>query len=152
MAEMISSGDFSLAPLEAGILLDHPVEAQSINRRKIGKKSGYLPPFFFPWVSSLFLVISALTPWSKSWMLSSYNTIFSHVPQSWEGAVSSVSQSCLILCNPMDCSSPGFPVHHQPLELAQTHVHRVGDAIQLSHPLSSPSPPYFNLAHHQDLF
>lgn len=66
MAEMILSGDFSLAPLEAGILLDHPVEAQSINRRKIGKKSGYLPPFFFPWVSSLFLVISALTPWSKS--------------------------------------------------------------------------------------
>ena len=79
MVEMISSGDFSLAPLEAGILLHHPVETQSRNRRKIGKKSGYLPPVFFPWVSSLFLVLSALTPQAKSWMLSSYNTIFSPV-------------------------------------------------------------------------
>ena len=51
-----------------------------------------------------------------------------------------VTQSCPTLCNPMDCSTPGFPVHHQLLELAQTHVHRVGDAIQPSHPLSSPSP------------
>ena len=49
------------------------------------------------------------------------------------------------LCNPRDCSTPGFPVHHQLPELAQTHVHRVGDAIQPSHPLSSPSPPTFNL-------
>ena len=57
----------------------------------------------------------------------------------------SVAQSCLILCNPMDCSTPGFPVHHQLLELSQTHVHRVVDAIQPSHPLSSPSPPAFNL-------
>ena len=61
MVEMISSGDFSLAPLEAGLLLHHPMKAQSRNRRKIGKKSWYLPPFFFPWVSSLFLVTSALT-------------------------------------------------------------------------------------------
>ena len=53
---------------------------------------------------------------------------------------SSVAQSCLTLCNPMDCSTPGFPVHHQLLELAQTHVHRVSDAIQPSHPVSSPSP------------
>ena len=52
---------------------------------------------------------------------------------------SSVTQSCLTHCNPMDCSTPGFPVHHQLLELAQTHVHPVGDAIQPSHPLSSPS-------------
>ena len=56
---------------------------------------------------------------------------------------SSVTQSCLTLCEPMDCSTPGFPVHHQLSELAQTHVHRVGDAIQPSHPLSSPSPPAF---------
>ena len=52
----------------------------------------------------------------------------------------------------MDCSTPGFPVHQQPPELAQTHVHWVGDAIQLSHPLSSPSPPAFNLSQHQGLF
>ena len=61
-------------------------------------------------------------------------------------SVSSVSQSCPTLCEPMDCSMPGFPVHHQLLELAQTHVHQVGDAIQPSHPLSSPSPPAFNLS------
>ena len=58
---------------------------------------------------------------------------------------SSVTQSCPTLCDPMDCSTPGFPVHHQPLKSAQTHVHQVGDAIQPSDPLSSPSPPAFNL-------
>ena len=52
----------------------------------------------------------------------------------------------------MDCSSPGFPVHHQLSELAQTHVHRVGDAVQPTHPLPSPSPPAFNLSQRQDLF
>ena len=60
----------------------------------------------------------------------------------------SVTQSCLTLCDPMDC----FPVHHQLPELTQTHVHRVGNAIQLSHPLSSPSPPAVNLPQHQGLF
>ena len=59
---------------------------------------------------------------------------------------SSDVQSCLTLCDPMDCSTPGFPVHHQLPELAQTHVHRVSDAIQPSHPLLSPSPPAFNLS------
>ena len=54
---------------------------------------------------------------------------------------SSVAQSCLTLCDPMNRSTPGFPVHHHLLEFTQTHVHRVGDAIQLSHPLLSPSPP-----------
>ena len=53
----------------------------------------------------------------------------------------SVAQPCLTLCNTMNCSTPGLPVHHQLLELSQTHVYRVGDAIQRSHPLSSPSPP-----------
>ena len=65
---------------------------------------------------------------------------------------SSVAQSCPILCDPMVCSTPGFPVHHQLPELTQIHVHRVGDAIQPSHPLSSPSPPAFNLSQHQGLF
>ena len=59
---------------------------------------------------------------------------------------SSVAQSCPILCNTMDCSTPGFPVYHQLPELAQTHVYRVSDAIQSSRPLSSPSPPAFNLS------
>ena len=65
---------------------------------------------------------------------------------------SSVTQSCPTVCDPMDCSMTGFPVHHQLPELAQTHVHGVGDAIQPSHPLSSSSPPTFNLAQHQGLF
>ena len=61
-------------------------------------------------------------------------------------------QLCTTLCNHMDCSTPGFPVHHQLPELIQTQVHWVGDAIQQSHPLSSPSPPAFNIAQHQGLF
>ena len=65
---------------------------------------------------------------------------------------SSVTQSCSTLCDPMDHSTPGLPVHHQLPELTQTPVHWVGDAIQPSHPLSSPSPPAFNLSQHQGLF
>ena len=67
-------------------------------------------------------------------------------------SVSSVAQLCLTLCETMDCSTPGLSVHHQLPELTQTHVHWVGDAIQPSHPLSSPSPPAFNLSQHQGLF
>ena len=59
---------------------------------------------------------------------------------------------CPTLCNPIDCSTPGLPVHHQLPEFTQTHVHWLGDAIQPSHPLSSPSPPTFNLSQHQGLF
>ena len=66
--------------------------------------------------------------------------------------LSSVVQSCLTLCNPMNCSMPGLPVHHQLPESTQTHVHWVGDAIQPSHPLSSPSPPAPNPSQHQGLF
>ena len=66
--------------------------------------------------------------------------------------LNSVAQPCLTVCDPMDCSSSGFPVHHQLPERTQTHVHRIGDAIQPTHPLSSPSPPAFNLSQHQGLF
>ena len=65
---------------------------------------------------------------------------------------SSVTQSCPTLHNPMDQSTPGFPVHHQLPESTQTHLHRVGDAIQPSHPLLSPSPPALSLSQHQGLF
>ena len=79
----------------------------------------------------------------------------------WEGGsrgrghmyqFSSVAQSCLTLCNPMDRSTPGLPAHHQLPESTQTHVHRVGDAIQPSHPLPSPSPPAPNPSQHQGVF
>ena len=65
---------------------------------------------------------------------------------------SSVAQSCPTLCDPINRSTPGLPVHHQLLEFTQTHVHRVSDAIQPSHPLSSPSPPAPNPSQHQSLF
>ena len=65
---------------------------------------------------------------------------------------SSVTQSCLTLCDPMNRSTPGPPVYHQLPESTQTHAHWVSDAIQPSHPLSSPSPPTFNLSQHQGLF
>ena len=64
----------------------------------------------------------------------------------------SVIQSCPTLCNPIDCSMPGFPVHHQPPELAQTHAHWVSDAIQTSLSQLTPSPPSFNLSQHQGFF
>ena len=65
---------------------------------------------------------------------------------------SSGAQSCLALCDPMNCSTPGLPVHHQLLESTQTHVYWIGDAIQPSHPLLSPSPLSLNLSQHQGLF
>ena len=65
---------------------------------------------------------------------------------------SSVAQLCPTLCDPMNCSMPGLPVHHQLPEYTQTHVHWVSDAIQPSHPLSSPSPPAPNPSQHQSLF
>ena len=66
--------------------------------------------------------------------------------------VSSIVQSCLTLCNPLNCSMPGLPVHHQLPESTQTHVHRVNDAIQPSYPLSPPSPPALKLSQHQGIF
>ena len=82
---------------------------------------------------------------------SDYHITFSHDVSLEFSSVSSVTESCLTLCNPMDCNMPGFPVHHQLLKLAQTHVHWVCDAIQSSHPLLSPSPPAFSLSQHQGL-
>ena len=74
------------------------------------------------------------------------------LPKVWCVQLSSLAQLCSTLCNPMNCSTPGLPVHHQHLESTQTHVHRVGDAIQPSHPLSSPSPLAPNSSQHQGLF
>ena len=82
-------------------------------------------------------------------------TVFNLQPTTWHVfyiQFSSVAQSCLTLGDPMHCSTPGFPVHHQLLELTQTHAHRVGDAIQPSHPLSFPSPHAFNFSQHQGLY
>ena len=75
-----------------------------------------------------------------------------HDPVSPFLGLSSVAQSCLTLCDPMNCSMPGLPVPHHLLEFTQTHIHRVGDAIQPFHPLWSPSPPAPNPSQHQSLF
>ena len=77
---------------------------------------------------------------------------FVHLYKTRKHLVSLVTRPCLSLCDTVDRSMPGFPVHHQFLELAQTHVYQDGDATEPSHPLSSPSPPVFNLAQHQGLF
>ena len=83
------------------------------------------------------------------------NSMDRGVWQATDHGVSSVQYRCSVLsdfCDLTDCSMPGFSVHHQLLELAQTHFYQVGDAIQPFHPLSFPSPPTFNLSQHQDLF
>ena len=93
---------------------------------------------------------SAFLAWLWQWFFPySWNlafSIFFHILK-----VNSVAQSFPTLCDLVNCSTPGFPVHHQLPELTQTHVHRVGDAIQPSHPLLSPSPLTFNLSQHQGL-
>ena len=94
------------------------------------------------------LGVWSLSPWTTRdvpFFLSKWIIFFSL-------QLSSVTQSCLTLCDPMNCSTPGLPVHHQLLEFTQTHVHQVGDAIQSSHPLSSPSPPAPNPFQHQSRF
>ena len=83
------------------------------------------------------------------------NKAYSQKKRTWSRAsvqISSVNQSCPTLCDPVNHSTPGLPVHHQLLEFTQTHIHQVGDAIQPSHPLSSPSPPAPNPSQHQSLF
>ena len=90
--------------------------------------------------------------WGDKELRGQWNLMSSAGPGSPSHQFSSVTQSCLTLCDLMNYSTPGFPVHHQLQELAQTYVHRVSDAIQPSHPLSAPSAPAFNLSQHQILF
>ena len=121
-------------------------------------------------VCVLWLVVSnSATPWTVARLLCSWdfpgkNTgvgcqflLQDDVPVSFYSGVhmpqfSSVAQSCPTLCDPMNCSTPGLPVHHQLPEFTQTYVHQIGDAIQPCHPLSSPSPPVPNPSQHQSLF
>ena len=118
---------------------------------ELKSRSVWLKSMVFPTIStynqsvqSLSHVWPFVTPWTTA--CQAYLLIYVIYIQ-----FSSVTQSCLTLSGPMDCSTPGFPVHRQLLECTQTHVHRVGDAIQPSHPLSSPSLT-FNLCQHQGLF
>ena len=124
----------------------------------------FLTPFLFSSSSSgtpiiwmlLCLILSQMSLRLSSVLFIHFLLLWSSVflPSNGEASVqfSSVAQQCLTLCDPMNCSMPGLPVHHQLPEFTQTHVHRVGDAIQPSHPLSSPSPPAPNPSQHQSLF
>ena len=116
-----------------------------------------------PWIVPALFGDSLLwdyPPWAtpELWVLNSLSSrpskpkpIFIRIKKSSQNQFSSVTQSCPTLCNPMNHSTSGLPVHHQLPESTQTHVHQVGDAIQTSHPLSSPSPSAFNLSQHQGL-
>ena len=86
------------------------------------------------------------------WHLKGYSHLCLRTPTQRYDSVSSVTQSCPTLCDPMDRSTPGLPVHHHLLGFTQTHVHRVSDAIQPSHSLLLHSPPALNLSQHQGLF
>ena len=87
--------------------------------------------------------------WCSDFFIVQLSSIHDH----WKHhQIRSVAQSCLTLCDPMNHSTPGLPVHHRLPEFTETHVHRVSDAIQPSHPLSSPSPPAPNPSQHQSLF
>ena len=99
----------------------------------------HISPLF--WISFLFRSPQSIEQNSLCYTVGPHSVQFS-----------SVVQSCPTLCNPMDCSTPGLPVHHQLPDFTQTHVRWVGVAIQPSYPLSSPSPPAFNLSQHQGLF
>ena len=133
------------------------------------KKVLFIDTWGFPrWVASpgqvpspnlsLLLEFEVLLQYSDSWNTWGYPAQLNSSHVCWkidretDTEISSVAQSCPTLCDPMDCSTPDLPVHHQLPEFSQTHVHWVSNAIQPSHPLSSPSPPAFNLSQHQSLF
>ena len=100
-------------------------------------------------VPLLFLIITAISECNvHNYKETQYVYLFS----CWSVQFSSVTQSCPTVCDSINRSKLGLPVRHQLPEFTQTHVHRVGDAIQPSHPLSSPSPPTFNLSQHQGFF
>ena len=138
-------------------------------RLKLGIKPPYDPAIPFPGIypeeakiekdtcnplftAALFTVVRTRKlprcPWTDEWT----KKLWYIYTMEYSVQFSSVAQSCLTFCDPVDCSTPGLPVHHQLPEFTQTHVHRVSDAIQPSHPLSSPFPPSPNSSQHQSLF
>ena len=114
-----------------------------------------LPLCSCPRPTCLFEILTCPSHWNSKVNMSKMKVLIWSSPQNsyFKPQFSSVqSLSHVWLCNPMDSSMSGLPVHHQLPEFTQTHVHWVGDAIQPSHPLLSPSPPTFNLSQHQGLF
>ena len=121
--------------------LENPMTVLSMGSQRVG------PDFFL----SLSLLSGFKLTTFHAYTKRFFSTIYrNHFPIEFH--FSSVTQLCPYLCDPMGWNTPGFPVLHQLSELAHTHVHGVGNAIQPSHPLSSPSPPAFSLSQHQGLF
>ena len=122
---------------------------------QLSKLCFWLTQWHMSWVTTHLILSLIIKHTLKISLFTSYNGnlyyIFASQISPPSVQFSSVTQSCPTLCNPMDCSMPGFPVHHQLPELTQTHVHWVSDPIQPSHPLSSPSPRAFSLSQHQGL-
>ena len=142
---------------------DHPVVLElGTQTQSFGSKSIFVSVLKWP-SSPIFTPVPhpMLTPTHSSWLVQAHGLSFWRIQSFWFSVsgcrissvqLSSVTQSCLTLCNPVNHSTPGLPVHHQLSEFTQTHVCRVGDAIQPPHPLSSPSPPAPNPSQHQGLF
>ena len=110
-------------------------------------------PQIIKWYTEKWFVYLYMYLYGLLYLLHINICVYTHVYRQTYTSVqfSSVAQSCLTLCDPMNCSTPCLPVHHQLLEFTQTQVHWVSDAIQPSHPLSSPSPPAPNASQHQTL-
>ena len=102
----------------------------------------------FPAFTKYFMFIPCFS--LLNYNLSMYKSFLFHYSSQYQ--IRSVAQLCLTLCDPMNRSTPGLPIHHQLPEFTQTHVHQVSDVIQPSHPVSSPSPPAPNPSQHQSLF
>ena len=134
-------------PMSYGVHLifwSYSFTKHSMNHRSMASSVGCFAIFFFPpYLLTLDTFLIHASNLDSSWLLlyASLSLVFS-----------SVTQLCSTLCNLMDCSTPGYSVHHQLPNLGQTHVHQVGDAIQPCYLLSSPYPPAFNLSQHQALF
>ena len=148
--------------------------AQTVNNLSAMQEAGFNPwvgkilwkrewqPIFFPGEFHGQRILAGYSPWGckeldtmERLTLSLFRYICNIIYQCYvteSDQIRSVAQLCPTLCDPMNRSTPGFPVHHQLLELTETHVHRVSDAIQPSHPLSSPSPLAPNPSPHQSLF
>ena len=109
------------------------------------------PFFFFFFAPFLYKGLEHPWIWVSGGVLFGTNPPHTHTVILRDSQFSSVAQSCPTLCDPVSRSTPGLPVHHQLLEFTETHIHRVSDAIQPSHPLSSSSPPAPNLSQHQSL-